>query len=70
MSEAIMIPAIALMIAVYGTGRLLNDGLKRHPGSLPATIATWTIAIIFSGVLCFLGFQVNLAAMTPSSLTP
>ena len=48
-----MIPAIALMIAVYGSARLLNDGFKRHPANRAATALTWIV-----GVLAIIGLWI------------
>jgi hypothetical protein len=54
-----MIPAIALMIAVYGSARLLNDGFKRHPGNSVATVFTWFVSAIGILILVVLALMVN-----------
>ncbi len=63
-----MLPAIARMIAGYGTGRLLNDGLKRHPDSPGATAPTWFIAIVAIVGLWYLAMAINRGALSPSDL--
>jgi hypothetical protein len=55
-----MIPTIALMIAVYGSARLLNDCFKRYPASKPATIFTIIVSLVAIGILCLLGLLINL----------
>ena len=60
--STIMIPLIALMIAVYGTGRFLNDALKKHTGSW-ATVFTWLIGLGAIAVLWFLALMVNAAGV-------
>jgi hypothetical protein len=54
-----MIPAIALMIAVYGSARLLNDISKRYPASSTATIFTWIVGGIAILILLVLALMVN-----------
>jgi hypothetical protein len=66
--HAIMIPAIALMIAVYGSARLLNDGCKRHPTSNPATIVTWIVSILAIIGLWILVFLINFQGVSSSNL--
>jgi hypothetical protein len=59
-----MIPTIALMIAVYGSARLLNDGFKRHPGNSAATVFTWVVSIgAFIG-LWILAIAINVQGIT------
>jgi hypothetical protein len=60
-----MIPVIALMIAIYGTGRLLNDGFKRHPQSAGATILTWTVSALAIVALWFLAIAINSQGSSP-----
>ena len=54
-----MIPTIALMIAIYGSARLLNDGFKRHPGNVAFTVLTWIVSAIAILILLVLAFAVN-----------
>ena len=54
-----MIPTIALMIAVYGSARLINDGCKRHPGSHTATAFTWFVVVLSVPFLWLLAIAVN-----------
>jgi len=54
-----MLPAIAFMIAAYGSARLINDGLKRHPDNSNATIITWIVSIIGIFILLLLALIVN-----------
>ena len=63
-----MIPAIALMIAVYGTGRLLNDGFKRHPNHAGATALTWIVSVLVILALWMLAVAIN--TQGSSSPTP
>lgn len=65
-----MLPAIALMIAVYGSARLLNDGCKRHPMSSVATAMTWTVAVIAIVALWLLAIMINSQGMSHSPLLP
>ena len=60
-----MIPAIAFMIAVYGSARLINDGCKRHPGNLGATITTWIVSILGIILLTILAIMVNSSGSQP-----
>ena len=53
-----MIPAIALMIAVYGTARLLNDALARSASSMANTL-TWCASIVGIGGLWFLALSIT-----------
>ena len=55
-----MIPTIALMIAVYGSARLLNDCSKRFPASASATVLTIIVSLVAIGILCLLGLLINL----------
>jgi hypothetical protein len=61
-----MIPIIALMIAVYGSARLLNDGFKRHPGNSAATVFTWIVGVLAIIGLWILAILINL----PGDSTP
>ena len=54
-----MIPTIALMIAVYGSARLLNDGCKRHPGNSAATAFTWIVSGVAILILLILALFIN-----------
>ncbi len=55
----IMIPAIALMIAVYGSVRLLNDISKRYPANSGATVFTWVVSILAIIALAILALMIN-----------
>ncbi len=59
-----MIPIIAVMIAVYGTGRLLNDCFARYPNSKYWTVLTWLISIVVIIVLLLLAVLMNLSTLT------
>ena len=63
-----MIPAIALMIAIYGSARLLNDGFKRYPGSSTATVFTWIVGILAIIGLWILAILVNLQTVTTPNM--
>jgi hypothetical protein len=54
-----MIPAIALIIAVYGCARLFNDCLKRYPGNLVATVLSWVCSVVAGAVIVFLALAIN-----------
>jgi hypothetical protein len=54
-----MIPTIALMIALYGSARLLNDGCKRYPGNTVATVFTWIVSILAIIGLWILAIAIN-----------
>jgi len=58
-----MIPGIALMIAVYGSARLLNDVFKRYPGHAGATACTWVVAGLAIVALCVLALAINAAGV-------
>jgi hypothetical protein len=62
-----MIPTIALMIAVYGSARLLNDGFKRHSGNSAATVFTWIVSILAIIGLWFLALLINLQGVSTSN---
>lgn len=62
-----MIPAIALIIAVYGTGRLLNDGFARHPNHTGSSVFTWTVSLAAIAGLWLLAFAVNVQGMGAAS---
>jgi len=64
-----MIPAIGLMIAVYGTARLLNDCLNRAPReSVSATV--FMVVVSIGGIigLWFLAFLINAQGMSAGNL--
>jgi hypothetical protein len=63
-----MIPAIALMMAVYASARLLNDGFKRYPGNSTATIFTWIVGVLAIIGLWILAILINLQGV--STRTP
>jgi hypothetical protein len=54
-----MIPTIALMIAVYGIARLMNDISKRYPGNSGATVFTWIVSILATIALGILAVLIN-----------
>jgi hypothetical protein len=56
-----MIPAIALMIAIYGSARLINDGLKKHVGKVP-TALTWIVGALAIAGLWILAIAINHSA--------
>ena len=58
-----MIPDIALMIAIYGTARLLNDGLKRHPQNTAGTILTWVLNITSAIFLILIAGHMQLSGI-------
>lgn len=59
-----MLPAMALMIAVYGTARLLNDGLDRHPKNAAATAFTWIVSAAAIVGLWILAILINLQGIS------
>lgn len=63
-----MIPAIALMIAAYGSARLLNDVFKRYPSNSTATIFTWIVSVIAILILLVLALMVNIQGGTAPSM--
>ena len=70
-----MIPAIGMLIAIYGTARLLNDGLNRFGGNatIVGKIAT-ALTIMVGGVgICGLWWvMVNMvsAGINTPSMSP
>jgi hypothetical protein len=62
-----MIPAIALMIAVYGSARLLNDVCKRYPASSTATAFTLLVSILAIIGLWILAFLINIQGVPPAA---
>jgi hypothetical protein len=65
-----MIPGIALMIALYGSCRLLNDGFKRHPGNTTATALTWIVSVVGIVGLCLLAVAINSQGAGRADIVP
>jgi hypothetical protein len=55
-----MIPILGLMIALYGSARLLNDIGKRYPRITAFTVITWAVGLLTIAGLWLLALLMNL----------